>query len=71
MLINNSPDITSASLLANKIVLPARAAAKVEGRPAAPTIAAITQSTSDRVTICSKPWLFLSNSGGCSKVDKL
>ena len=40
-----SPDITRASLLASKIVLPASAAANVGNNPAAPTIAAITEST--------------------------
>ena len=38
--------MTSASLLANKTRLPATAAARVDGKPAAPTIAAMTESTS-------------------------
>ena len=40
------PAITNASLLASNTVLPARAAASDEGRPAAPTIEAITTSVS-------------------------
>jgi hypothetical protein len=42
---NNGPDITSASLFASMMRLPARAAARLHGKPAAPTIAAITAST--------------------------
>src|SRR5688572_15025065 len=40
--INNCPDITSDSLFASRTRLPARAAARVGSKPAAPTIAAIT-----------------------------
>ena len=40
------PAITNASLLASSTVLPARAAASDEGKPAAPTMAAITTSVS-------------------------
>ena len=43
---NNGPDITSASLFASMMRLPALAAARLERRPAAPTIAAMTASTS-------------------------
>ena len=43
---NSSPPTTSASLLASSRRLPARAAARQGARPAAPTIAAITVSTS-------------------------
>jgi hypothetical protein len=43
---NSAPDITSASLLASRIFLPASTAASVGRRPAAPTMAAITASTS-------------------------
>src|SRR3546814_6706107 len=41
---SSSPARTSDSLLASNRRLPARAAARVEGRPAAPTIAATTVS---------------------------
>ena len=41
---NSAPAMTSASLLASSTRLPARAAASVGGRPAAPTIAAMTVS---------------------------
>ena len=43
---SNGPAITSDSLLANNSRLPARAAANVERRPAAPTMAAMTLCTS-------------------------
>jgi hypothetical protein len=43
---NRAPDITSASLLASRIFLPASTAASVGRSPAAPTMAAITASTS-------------------------
>lgn len=43
---NSAPDITSASLLASSTRLPASTAARVDGSPAAPTMAAITMSTS-------------------------
>jgi K+-transporting ATPase c subunit len=43
---SNGPATTSDSLLASSTRLPARAAASVDGNPAAPTIAAITASTS-------------------------
>ena len=43
---NSAPPTTSASLLASSRRLPARAAARHGARPAAPTIAAITVSTS-------------------------
>ena len=46
VLMTKSPAITSDSLLANKILLPAPAAANVDDRPAAPTMAAITMSAS-------------------------
>jgi hypothetical protein len=42
----SAPDITSASLLASNTRLPARTAASVGRRPAAPTMAAITTSQS-------------------------
>ncbi len=42
--INKEPAATKASLFASKTRLPACAAAKADGRPAAPTIAAITTS---------------------------
>ncbi len=42
---NRSPPTTSASLLASSSRLPARAAARQDESPAAPTIAAITRST--------------------------
>jgi hypothetical protein len=43
---NTSPPTTSASLLASSRRLPARAAARQGAKPAAPTMAAITVSTS-------------------------
>ena len=43
---SSAPPTTSDSLLASKTRLPAEAAAIVDGRPAAPTIAAMTTSTS-------------------------
>ena len=43
---NSAPPTTSASLLASSSRLPARAAARQGARPAAPTMAAITLSTS-------------------------
>ena len=43
---NTSPPTTSASLLASSSRLPARAAARHGARPAAPTMAAMTVSTS-------------------------
>jgi hypothetical protein len=46
---NSWPDTTRVSLLASRIRLPAWAAASVAGRPAAPTIAAISVSTSGAV----------------------
>jgi hypothetical protein len=49
--INSGPDITSDSLLASNRRLPARAAASVERKPAAPTIAAMTHSASGKVAI--------------------
>ena len=45
---NNLSDITSASLLASSTRLPDFTAAMVGNRPAAPTIAAITLSTSSK-----------------------
>jgi hypothetical protein len=47
------PAMTSASLLASRIFLPATAAARVGGKPAAPTMAAITASTSGSSAIRS------------------
>ena len=44
--INKAPDMTNASLLASKTLLPAFTAASVGKSPAAPTMAAITASTS-------------------------
>src|SRR5579883_2492025 len=49
--INSGPDMTSDSLLASNRRLPARAAASVERKPAAPTIAAMTHSASGSVAI--------------------
>jgi hypothetical protein len=43
---NSSPAMTSTSLLASRIFLPRPAAASVGSSPAAPTMAAITVSTS-------------------------
>ena len=43
---SNAPAMTSDSLFATRTCLPARAAASVDGSPAAPTMAAITTSTS-------------------------
>ena len=51
--ISSGPAITRASLLASSRRLPARAAASVERRPAAPTIAAITHCTSAACAISS------------------
>ena len=48
---SSGPAITSDSLLANNRRLPARAAANVERRPAAPTIAAMTLCTSGRLAM--------------------
>ena len=53
---NNSPDITNASLLASNNRLPLLTAAKAEERPADPTIAAITISTCLEEAISSKAW---------------
>jgi hypothetical protein len=50
---SNGPAMTRDSLLASNSRLPARAAASVERKPAAPTIAAMTQSASRRVAISS------------------
>jgi hypothetical protein len=44
-LTSSAPAITSDSLFATSTCLPARAAASVDGNPAAPTMAAITMST--------------------------
>ncbi|MNN73130.1 hypothetical protein D3C81_1892210 [compost metagenome] len=43
---NSAPDMTSASLLASSIFLPVSTAASVGRKPAAPTMAAMTVSTS-------------------------
>jgi hypothetical protein len=51
--ISSGPAITSDSLLANNNRLPARAAASVERNPAAPTMAAMTASTSGNCAISS------------------
>ena len=53
--ISSCPPITSDSLLASNTVLPACAAARVEGSPAAPTMAAMTVSTAASVTTCARP----------------
>ena len=50
-----SPDITKASLLANNTRLPALTAASVGNKPAAPTMAAITTSTSGCSATAIKP----------------
>ncbi|MCY1283979.1 hypothetical protein D9M68_713570 [compost metagenome] len=52
---NRAPDITSASLLASKTFLPASTAARVGLSPAAPTMAAITASTSDAAATAHNP----------------
>ena len=52
---SSGPAITSDSLLANNNRLPARAAASVERNPAAPTMAAITLSTSGSAAISTMP----------------
>ncbi|MCY1185470.1 hypothetical protein D9M73_262490 [compost metagenome] len=52
---NKAPDITSASLLASRTFLPASTAARVGRNPAAPTIAAITASTSGAAATWHKP----------------
>ncbi len=73
---NSWPDMTSASLLASKTFLPARAAASDGARPAAPTMAAMTVSVagldatahsaaSPKSTSVLKP-LALSNLDSCS-----
>ena len=49
------PAMTRASLLARRSFLPASAAARVGASPAAPTIAAITTSTSGRVAADTSP----------------
>ena len=51
----NSPDTTSASLLASATSLPARTAASVEGRPSAPTSAATTRSAGACVATSCRP----------------
>jgi hypothetical protein len=51
---NRSPPTTSASLLASSSRLPARAAARQGARPAAPTMAAMTASTSSCDAIFSR-----------------
>jgi hypothetical protein len=53
---NSAPAITSASLLASSRRLPARAAASAEGIPAAPTIAAMTTSTSSCAATSHRAW---------------
>jgi len=55
--INSSPDMTKASLLASNTRLPAFTASSVGTSPAAPTIAAITVSTSAAVTKPSKSFM--------------
>ena len=50
--ISSSPASTSDSLFASSRRLPARAAASVDGRPAAPTIAATTVSQTSLDTSC-------------------
>ena len=52
---NTAPAITSASLLASRIRLPARAAASVGRNPAAPTMAAMTESAVSSVATASSP----------------
>ena len=52
---NSAPPMTSASLFASRMRLPARAAASVAGSPAAPTIAASTQSASGNVAASHRP----------------
>ncbi len=51
--IKTGPAITNASLLASSSFLPARAAARVGRKPAAPTIAAMTVSASERLAMVS------------------
>ena len=51
---NTGPAMTSASLLASSTFLPATAAASVDGNPAAPTMAAITASTSGSCAMRTK-----------------
>ena len=46
-----APAMTNASLLASRTFFPAIAAVKADGRPAAPTIAAMTVSTSGNSAI--------------------
>ncbi|OGI44921.1 MAG: hypothetical protein A2V92_02290 [Candidatus Muproteobacteria bacterium RBG_16_65_31] len=52
---NRRPAITSGSLFANSTRLPARTAASVGNRPAAPTMAAITIRARGRVAARSRP----------------
>ena len=52
---NAAPPMTSASLLASRMRLPARAAASVGRRPAAPTIAATTVSAPGSVAASTSP----------------
>ena len=52
---NTGPATTSASLFASSSFLPALAAASVARSPAAPTIAAMTQSTSGREATSTSP----------------
>ena len=52
---NSAPPITSASLFASRMRLPARAAASVGESPAAPTIAASTVSTSPSEAAAARP----------------
>ena len=52
---NSRPDITSASLFASRIRFPDRAAVSDGIKPAPPTIAAMTQSTSGCAATCSSP----------------
>ena len=54
--ISSGPAMTSDSLLASSSRLPAAAAASVERRPAAPTMAAMTLSTSGRRATSSSAW---------------
>src|SRR5450830_876966 len=53
--IKSVPDMTSASLLASRIFLPASTAARVGRKPAAPTMAATTASTSASAETWHKP----------------
>ncbi|KAG1386008.1 hypothetical protein G6F59_017075 [Rhizopus arrhizus] len=50
------PAATSAALLANSTRLPGRAAASAAGRPAAPTMAAMTESHCGSAAVSASAW---------------